>query len=189
MTWEWKYSIRKKFYSVQSVYKALTHHTQSASQHILISIWKANAPLKVLTFAWRLFQDIIVTKDALFKQSANHLFSCCTFSYSVWQLIYNWLDFCIALPPTPISHFTHHLGMVKNRKHWKAWSVIWLATIWALWLARNDIVFYMKKTSINNILNSAKVKAWLWIRTQHGQDYLSYDNWIANPLDCLNIVL
>ncbi|KAF1869955.1 hypothetical protein Lal_00017533 [Lupinus albus] len=92
-----------KIYSVQSAYKALTHHTQSASQHIPTSIWKANAPLKVLTFAWRLFQDRIATKDALLKrdisvnnggdllcvfckespESTNHLFSSCTFSYSV----------------------------------------------------------------------------------------------------------
>ncbi|KAE9591868.1 putative reverse transcriptase zinc-binding domain-containing protein [Lupinus albus] len=32
------------------------------------SLWKSKAPSKVLTFVWRLFQDIIPTKDALSKR-------------------------------------------------------------------------------------------------------------------------
>ncbi|KAF1883296.1 hypothetical protein Lal_00030404 [Lupinus albus] len=92
----------------------------------------------------------IAIKDALLKRGFS-------FNNSGDLLCIFYLP--IALPLSSISHYSHHLGMVKNRKHWKAWSVIWLATVWALWLVRNDIVFNMKTTSINNILNSAKVKA------------------------------
>ncbi|KAF1888790.1 hypothetical protein Lal_00036832 [Lupinus albus] len=145
-------------------------------------LWKSNAPLKVLTFAWRLFQDRIPTKDALHKrdiplnnggdlhcvfcndtpETANHLFSNCKLSYSIWQLLYNWLNISVALPLTPINHFTHHLGMMHNRKRWKVWSVVWLATIWALWLTRNDIIFNNVTISSHKILDYAKVKVWLW---------------------------
>ncbi|KAF1881267.1 hypothetical protein Lal_00023303 [Lupinus albus] len=145
---------------------------------------------------WRLFQNRIPTKDALLKrgvsltnggglscafcndhpESTNHLFSSCKLSYSLWQLIYNWLNISVVLLLNPCDHFTHHLGLVKNRKCWKTWSVIWIATIWALWLARNDLIFNNINPSINKILDSAKVKSWLWIKTQLGISSLLYDD-------------
>ncbi|KAF1866509.1 hypothetical protein Lal_00017892 [Lupinus albus] len=101
---EWKFD-KSKVYSVQSAYKAITHHIpqQNLTLPYPNLLWKSNAPLKVLTFAWRLFQDIIPTKDVLLKrgiplnnggdlhcvfcndnpETANHLFSSCKLSYSV----------------------------------------------------------------------------------------------------------
>ncbi|KAF1888616.1 hypothetical protein Lal_00011390 [Lupinus albus] len=93
-----KYTLNK----IQSAYKAITHHIpqQNFTLPYPNLLWKSNAPLKVLTFAWRLFQDRIPTKDALLKrgiplnnggdlhfvfcndtpETANHLFSTCKLS-------------------------------------------------------------------------------------------------------------
>ncbi|KAF1863776.1 hypothetical protein Lal_00030881 [Lupinus albus] len=103
-SWEWKFD-KSKVYSVQSAYKAITHHIpqQNFTLPYPNLLWKSNAPLKVLTFAWRLFQDRIPTNDALLKrrislnnggdlhcvfcndtlETTNHLFSTCILSYSV----------------------------------------------------------------------------------------------------------
>ncbi|KAF1858928.1 hypothetical protein Lal_00000748 [Lupinus albus] len=43
------------------------------------------------------------------------------------RLIYKWLDIIVVLPFSPANHFINHMGMVKDRKRWKIWSVIWLA--------------------------------------------------------------
>ncbi|KAF1869045.1 hypothetical protein Lal_00048325 [Lupinus albus] len=71
------------------------------------------------------FNTIIPTKDAILKrgiplnnggdlhcvfcndtpETANHLFSTCKLSYSVWQLLYNWLNISV-LPPSIISLIT-----------------------------------------------------------------------------------
>ncbi|KAE9598418.1 hypothetical protein Lalb_Chr15g0080621 [Lupinus albus] len=79
--------------------------------------------------------------------------------------------------------------MVHNRKRWKVWSVVWLATIWALWLTKNDIIFNNVTTFSHKILDSAKVKAWLWTRSMHGKESTSYAERVANPFDCLNIIM
>ncbi|KAE9590435.1 putative reverse transcriptase zinc-binding domain-containing protein [Lupinus albus] len=58
------------------------------------------------------------------QEYVNHLFSSCKFSYALWQLIYNWLNISLPLPLVPIHHFSSFLGLMKNRKCWKLWSVI-----------------------------------------------------------------
>ncbi|KAF1868729.1 hypothetical protein Lal_00036167 [Lupinus albus] len=152
--------------------------------------------MKVLTFAWRLFQDRIPTMDALVKrgvtllndgdslcvlckshpETATHLFSSCNFSYSVWQLIYNWLGITSALPFSPINHYSSFLGLAKDRKRWKLWSIIWITTIWVLWLARNDFVFNNTKPSLHQILNSIKVKSWLWTNAHLEKEPIHFDD-------------
>ncbi|KAF1864335.1 hypothetical protein Lal_00021991, partial [Lupinus albus] len=68
-SWEWKHD-KSKLYTVQSAYKLITHTDQQQNNNNLLSslFWKSKAPLKVLTFVWRLFQDKIPTKDALLKR-------------------------------------------------------------------------------------------------------------------------
>ncbi|KAF1869376.1 hypothetical protein Lal_00018471 [Lupinus albus] len=65
-SWEWRHD-KLKQYSVKSAYKLLAHHVQQQSlliQHLLF-LWRSKAPLKVTTFAWRLFQGKIPSKEAL----------------------------------------------------------------------------------------------------------------------------
>ncbi|KAF1893230.1 hypothetical protein Lal_00001676 [Lupinus albus] len=172
--WEWKYD-KSKQYSVKSAYSSITFSTKESnfSPYPYQQLWKAKAPLKVISFAWRLFQDIIPSKDILLRrgvplinggcafcsfcnaqfESSRHLFFSCSFSYSILQLIYKWLDILVVLPTVTILHFLNHIGMVKVRKSRFAWSSIWLATIWALWQARNDYIF-------NNIKHSS-LQSWM----------------------------
>ncbi|KAF1861709.1 hypothetical protein Lal_00026130, partial [Lupinus albus] len=152
----------------------------------------------------------IPTKDALFRmgvssitgdgllcslcndhyESTHHLFSTCNLTYHVWQLIYKWLDFSIVLPINTHHHFLYHMGLVNDRKCWKFWGVIWLATIWEIWLSRNDLIFNNVSPSPHQILDSARVKYWLWIKGQMGIDSATFfSDWITHPLLCLNIVL
>ncbi|KAF1866422.1 hypothetical protein Lal_00017805 [Lupinus albus] len=167
------------------------------------------APLKVISFAWRLFLDRVPTCDALLRrgvslingggalcslcndqlESFHHLFFSCSFSYSVWQLIYKWLDIYVALPLGPIKHFLHHLGMIKDRKNRHVWSIIWLVTVWALWRSRNDSIFNNVRLSSLQILDAARVNAWLWIINILEMNYFAYSDWISKPLDSLNISL
>ncbi|KAF1891499.1 hypothetical protein Lal_00012388 [Lupinus albus] len=108
---------------------------------------------------------------------------------NVWQSIFNWLGISFALPLSPITHYSSFLGVAKNKKCWKTWSIIWLATMWALWLARNDVVFNNSKPTILQILNSVKVKSWLWTKAQHEKDHIPFQDWTSKPLDCILIDL
>ncbi|KAF1893310.1 hypothetical protein Lal_00001766 [Lupinus albus] len=207
-SWEWRRD-KSKQYSVKSAYKLLAHHVQQQSlpsQHLLF-LWRSKAPLKVTTFAWRLLQDKIPSKEALSRrgvsfpmgdglscpfcndhpESSAHIFSSCFFTYTVWQLFYNWLNISVALHKSPIHNFIYHMGMVKDKKRWSLWSVLWLATIWAIWLSRNDIIFNASKPY--HIFESARVKVWLWIKSQQWEEHITYNDWISNLFTCLKIIL
>ncbi|KAE9593826.1 hypothetical protein Lalb_Chr18g0047181 [Lupinus albus] len=71
----------------------------------------------------------------------------------------------------------------------KVWSIIWLATVWAIWRHQNDVIFYKVCPSITLILDTAKVNAWLWIKNILGMDYILYLDWLYKPLDCVKISL
>ncbi|XP_019451803.1 PREDICTED: uncharacterized protein LOC109353899 [Lupinus angustifolius] len=184
-SWEWRHD-KSKLYSVKSAYDLLfRHHHQPPSSDInhICMLWKSKAPLKVKAFVWRLFQDRIPTVDALLKrgvsiapgagtlcpfcndqaETSQHLFSSCNFTYSVWQLLYNWLNIHIALPLQPIHHFTNHMGMVPHRRCLNYWNILWLATIWAIWRSRNDFIFNSVHPSVEKIFEAARVTSWLLI--------------------------
>ncbi|KAF1884621.1 hypothetical protein Lal_00028502 [Lupinus albus] len=103
-SWEWR-SDSSKIYTVKSTYILLNQSStlNSDNAQFSYSIWKSKAPLKVITFSWRLFMDRIPTKIALSRrgitfsdgggllcpfcnddlESAFHLFSSCKVTYSV----------------------------------------------------------------------------------------------------------
>ncbi|KAF1864448.1 hypothetical protein Lal_00021871 [Lupinus albus] len=195
--WEWKFD-KTKQYSIKSAYYSIT--TSSMEPHFSTYpyqlLWKSKAPLKVLSFALRLFHDRIPTKDALLRrgvsllngggatcslcnnhfESSQHLFSSCSLTYFVWQLMYKWLNIFVALPPVPINHFLNHCGMVKDRKCRKAWSIIWFATVWAIWRSRNDFIFNNVRHSALQIMDAARVNAWLWIKNILGLNSFVYSD-------------
>ncbi|KAF1867673.1 hypothetical protein Lal_00050106 [Lupinus albus] len=175
---------KKKQYSVRSAYRSIilpeASPPKSSSTKLTHTLWRSKAPLKVTCFAWRLFQDRIPTKDALSRrgvttigiddilcsfcrehsESSHHLFSSCSFTFLVWQLVYNWLGISV------------------------------LATVWAIWLSRNDLIFNSNLNTPQQILDSARVKSWIWIKNQNGMDFTTpYCDWVANPLACLNATL
>ncbi|KAF1865987.1 hypothetical protein Lal_00041685 [Lupinus albus] len=138
-------------YYVRSAYKLLSHHDQQQStikQHSHF-LWKSKSPLKRdFVRSWR---ELLCSLCNEYPESTHHLFSSCTLTYSIWQLIYKLMDISVALPINLFHHSINHMGMVKDRNSWKLWSVIWLATTWAIWFSRNDLIFNSIKSSLQQI--------------------------------------
>ncbi|KAF1886460.1 hypothetical protein Lal_00045692 [Lupinus albus] len=103
-SWEWRFD-SSKIYPVKSAYNLLILSSSlpfDNAQHSY-SIWKSKTPLRVITFAWKLFMDKIPSKTTLSRRgvsfsndggllcpfcnvdtkSASHLFSSCIVTYSV----------------------------------------------------------------------------------------------------------
>ncbi|KAF1870610.1 hypothetical protein Lal_00025934 [Lupinus albus] len=123
----------------------------------LLCIWRKDRFQKNSSFSGQDGGGLLCPfcKDDL--ESAFHLFSSCKVTYSVWQSIYNWLNITVTLPQNPFHHYLNHLGLVNANKGWKAWSIIWFATVWAIWRHRNDIIFNKTSLSIHHILDNAKM--------------------------------
>ncbi|KAE9604056.1 hypothetical protein Lalb_Chr11g0067301 [Lupinus albus] len=105
--------------------------------------------------------DVLYALFNEYGETFEHLFFTCNLTYSVWQLLYNWLNITTLLPSQPINHFTTHMGMISNNRLSKFWSIILLVTPWAIWLSKNDFIFNSIKHSLHKTFYSAKVKSWL----------------------------
>lgn len=109
------------------------------------NMWHKHVPLKVLLFAWRLFRNLLPTKDNLLRrsiiqanfvlcvggcgmdESADHLFLRCNFFGSVWYLIRDWLRLSSINPGTSADNFVQFIqpnGFQGSLRSFMLW--IWL---------------------------------------------------------------
>jgi len=65
--WLWSLESSHAF-SVRSAYNFLTFQPHITSTVVVSSLWHKDVPLKVVLFAWRLFQDRLPTKDNLLRR-------------------------------------------------------------------------------------------------------------------------
>ncbi|XP_058726842.1 uncharacterized protein LOC131598240 [Vicia villosa] len=124
-------------------------------------IWKVGVPLKVRFFGWICFLNKVPTKDSLWRkgilsntlsidcvfcencnESILHSFLLCRNAGIVWREMAEWIGIPFKLGVDLKDSFLTwssfcHAKRVKSRKT----GVVWLATLWNLWLRRNDIVF------------------------------------------------
>ncbi|KAF1877735.1 hypothetical protein Lal_00038044 [Lupinus albus] len=170
-SWDWTHD-KSKLYSVKSAYRIITQpdQPQNLTNHHHRFVWKSKAPLKVLSFAWRLFQDRIPTMDALVKRGVHFLnesASLCVFCKSQQE----------SLGSTVGSHssFLFFSGFDEESEMLEA--------------LENDIVFNNAQLSIHKILNSSKVNSWFWVKAQHRKENIIFTDWNTNPLACLNFAL
>ncbi|KAF1892289.1 hypothetical protein Lal_00010753, partial [Lupinus albus] len=197
-SWEWRHD-STKFYSVRFAHKLLTTNTCSIPviAHLSSSIWNSRAPLKIISrhnslkaaLSRRVFLSVIVVGFfAHFVMTNRNLlliFSpLAKPSIMFGNLLYNWLNISVALPQSPLHHYSYHLGMVLDKK-----SIIWLATVWAIWKHQNEVIFNKVKPSTTYILDTAKVNVWLWLKHILGKDLALHCDWLAKPLECLHFFL
>ncbi|KAF1859187.1 hypothetical protein Lal_00001018 [Lupinus albus] len=143
--WEWILPWRHPFFAWES---ELNDSFLNELHSILLQ--KSKSPLKVITFAWRLFQDKIPSKVALQRREIPLSMGGAHLQLDGYQC---------RLPSSLIHHFICHMGMVKDKKRWSLWSMFWFATMWAIWLYRNELIFNQVESSPNGIFESAMVKS------------------------------
>jgi len=145
----WLWTLEKSnVYSVRSAYNHLTSQHTADSPVAVKSLWHKDIPLKVVVFAWRLFQNRLPTKDNLFRRGAinhdsclcvagcgsletlDHLFFHCSFFGSVWNNILHWIGLSMALPFVASDHFNQFdFGGGGPRVRHSFMCVIWFATV------------------------------------------------------------
>jgi len=130
----------------------MTAHSQDTLMVASQSIWHKDILLKIVLFAWRLFQDRLPTKDNLFRrhiidadsrtcvsgcgslETSPHLLLHCNTFGSVWHFIYRWLGISSATPYSVTDHFSLFIlaaGGAKARQ--SIMQVLWFATVWEIW--------------------------------------------------------
>ena len=81
---------------------------------------------------------------------------------------------------------------------WECWSsgernkwirqglrLIWHATIWVLWKARNDKIFNNRNPEVVDIVEDIKVLTWLWSLELSAMSPCMFYEWCWSPRECL----
>ncbi|XP_071727630.1 uncharacterized protein [Rutidosis leptorrhynchoides] len=128
------FSKEDEFQWVHSVDKIAIFHWQTVQEGV---------PVKEVLGYRRCLRDITNDKCGwclAHVESIDHLFLHCSWSYKVWSSLFNWWNVCWILPSN-ILEFSHDWcdGLGIRAKIF--WKLISPATIWTIWMARNELVF------------------------------------------------
>lgn len=64
---------------------------------------------------------------------------------------------------------------------------VWRSCVWAIWLARNQIVFkqVVNAADKERLIEVIKLKSWIWLRGKLKGFSYSFYEWSTNPKVCL----
>lgn len=125
-------------------------------------------------FLRRLFLNLIATKDQLskrgisfggndhlcvlcrsFEESSFHLFLSCVFAGNVGKGIERWLGIELVLDSNSIDSYVDFGRSLRKEVDNKLGNVIWAASVWQIWVSRNNLMFRGKAFSVEYIVLSS----------------------------------
>nr|KYP61726.1 Putative ribonuclease H protein At1g65750 family [Cajanus cajan] len=190
--WCWKDS-NDEIYNVKSAYKAVINDGIYANFLLHKFLWSSCVPSKVSGFAWKALLNRIPSNCNLIKrkvldisasgcawygedlENTSHLLFGCYYAYSVWLSIFDWFGVSTVLHNSCHENFAHFIGIPRcSGRDKMRWSVVWLATIWSLWLARNNVIFKDKVVAITDLVELIKIRSWNWIKTKDKSFFYSF---------------
>ena len=137
-------------------------------------IWKLKIPLKIKIFLWFLKRGVTLTKDNLAKrnwqgnqqccfchenETIQHLFFDCRMARLAWATVY--AAWGIPKSRSFANMFGNWLnGLTKNLKQLVLVGAA--ALCWSVWLCRNIVIFYNKKSSFLQVINSTTHWLCMW---------------------------
>ncbi|XP_058764653.1 uncharacterized protein LOC131638121 [Vicia villosa] len=170
----------------------------------LSHLWKVKVPSKILLFCLRFIHNRLATRDHLVsrgiliegsdskcvicsmaEESRVHLFSDCVVSLRVWRRVYMWLAVGDLLSLEDFIEFFYNCAKVHCPSKRAILSVVWLATIWTLWIKRNAIVFKDESFSFIECMSEIVIISWNWLGSFYKKVPLcNYFGWNTQPLLC-----
>jgi hypothetical protein len=208
-SWSWLPDPEGGF-SVKSSYKLLSEDLWTEGEldddlgRVLDKIWDSSAPSKVIAFSWQLLYDRIPTKSNLARrgivgsempwecvgcvgkiETSCHLFLHCPCAMKVWSEIFKWLGVEIVIPPSLVTLFEVFLESARKAKMRSGFVLIWHASLWSMWRARNNSMFADGSFSPMEIVDNIKVVSWKWSLSRLKLFPCLFYEWSWDPGDCL----
>jgi hypothetical protein len=167
-------------------------------------LWKCRAPSKVLAFVWATLLNRIPTRvnlDArrilgvdssrscvvcgVRDETEVHLFLHCEEVQRVWKKLMCWLNCYYMVPNNLLVHLECWSKDVSSKKLRQGFWLIWHATLWVIWMARNDIIFNNGTFEVDDVVEKIKVLSWSWSLYRLNIGPSLYYEWCWNPRECL----
>ena len=121
--------------------------------------WCGFLPPKVEIFLWYLFQhrlpvfsylskcnivSVNNTKCPLCKEDVeivDHIFLWCRCVCSIWSGVCTWWNILVAKPNSIIDWYFQWMGLMPLVACKEFWFMLFVVTLWTIWLWRNGVVF------------------------------------------------
>ena len=136
-------------------------------------VWKRRPPMKIKVFAWLLLRRCLMTRSLLQRmvpdvpaecplwarvvEDCQHLFFVCPFAQAVWQAAG-----INRLMVTSEEAFWQSLGGGTFRHEAEGQTIF--ATLWSLWIHRNEVIFRGCTPSVDAIQHNTRGFASFWYR-------------------------
>ncbi|GKV01589.1 hypothetical protein SLEP1_g14135 [Rubroshorea leprosula] len=65
------------------------------------------------------------------------------------------------------------------------WDAVWCATIWSIWIARNERAFRNHEQEVNRIFELVQLRTFQWIKIRTVGYSFNLCNWMLEPMECL----
>lgn len=207
----WRWSLEDNgIFSVKSAYLRLEDlvlredRWREDEKRVFKGLWDCSAPSKVVAFAWKALlnriptkvnlelRNIITTDEAMgcgwcerSEESTLHLLLHCDLASRVWLKLMLWIDGVFLIPPNLFLHWECWGEWDRNKKVRKGRRLIWFATLWVLWKARNDNIFNERNLEVDEIVEEVKVLSWRWLLSRTNFPVCLFYEWNWNPILCL----
>ncbi|EOY12746.1 Uncharacterized protein TCM_031281 [Theobroma cacao] len=190
-------------YTSSSFIKA-SHGTPPSSTSFWKNVWIGYAPLKVETFCWQTLHGKIATKFVLMHRrvlavdDANcsfctsqletlfHVLFHCTIAWKTWSSCCCLWGITWVQPGDVLSFFKAWFELPMPTGKRDTWRMLFFATLWTLWLCRNEVIFRGKSFSPNKMRDIALLRHMLWCRGKWELGHVPVDLCLMEPL-CSNI--
>ena len=162
----WEFNKKDGKISVAKAYECIVNsHNPVLSSRLYTSFWSRLLPRKIGCFLWLVLKNKVLTWDNIKKkgkigpgicslcytneETVHHLFSRCLIWKSILDLLCDQLQFYIPPEVDTIEEFMDHWASIFPRSS----ALFYLPhhTIWAIWKARDMVIFEGKKATVLGI--------------------------------------
>ncbi|GLT47960.1 hypothetical protein SLA2020_216110 [Shorea laevis] len=196
--WTWIYD-KKGLYTAKSGYLLLKQHLGNVDGWPYNKLWIPSIPSKVSAFIWQTLQDKIATKWNLFRrgilnnnqlkccfcdgqEDTNHLFLHCNFASKIWNLCLQWWGIASITAKEILEAFKQQFSLFKERSTTEGWITLWCSVLWAIWLARNEMIFRNRKANEVTVMELAQIRAFHWISGKSKLRRFDFNDWKLEPM-------
>lgn len=166
-------------------------------------IWSAKIPPRIRTFLWKISWGILPTRLFLSnriegieskcqwcnapEESLTHLFWECSLPIFVWKFLGEWWS--VKHLVSRDLHFSFQkLFSLKNSKYVvKVWHTVVAASLWTIWLARNELLFKGTRLTNSTIKHLILVRVSKWGRASGLMNFGEDPIWKVNPIGLLHV--
>jgi hypothetical protein len=68
-------------------------------------------------------------------------------------------------------------------------TVIWFASVWAIWKKKNNRIFQDTTSDSSTIVEKVKLNSFMWLKSSQTSFIYDYHDWWKNPLLCMGVIV